>query len=161
MSAPTAAAECLSGLIEACQPQSLLVCGQLAQHLGQSWHQAHPDTRVTVLTSDTLTVEHALSRPYDVALITETLEHHPQKNGALLLGQLRNYGTHQIAVLVADSDRWQFQDFIGLGFKRLTQFESQPPLTLYTYNISNYNHKRDWNNARFWANPEMWDKARW
>ncbi|WP_286903409.1 DUF6231 family protein, partial [Marinimicrobium sp.] len=32
---------------------------------------------------------------------------------------------------------------------------------LYTYNISNYNHKRDWNNPRFWANPEMWGKAWW
>lgn len=98
----------------------------------------------------------------DLAIITETLEHLPYEEGALLLGQLRNYGTHQIAVLVPQTPDWGFTDFIALGFQRHADLESENgALTLYSYNLDTYNHKRAWNNPDNWANPEMWGKAWW
>ncbi len=97
-------------------------------------------------------------------MITDTLEHLSHEQGELLLGQLRNYGTHQIAVISADDGRWAFTDFIGLGFQRqavVTESGPSSDRTLYTYNIDSYNHKRKWNNPDNWANPEMWGKAWW
>jgi hypothetical protein len=80
----------------------------------------------------------------------------------MLLGQLRNYGTHQIAVVVDPEQGWDFKDFIGLGFRRQAELDDDGRTrTLYTYNIDNYNHKRAWNNPDNWANPEMWGKAWW
>ena len=153
--------EVLSGLMSACDPRTLLVCGDRARMLGENWQKAHPETILVELDSRNPNDGFPLSHSIDLALITDALDGLPQGDGALLLGQLRNFGTHQIAVLVADPESWEFSDFIGLGFKRLQQFKGSRPQTLYVYNIANYNHKRDWNNARFWANPEMWDKARW
>ncbi|MEX0605316.1 MAG: DUF6231 family protein [Marinobacter sp.] len=153
--------EVLSGLVNACDPTTLLVCGDRARMLGESWRKTHARTVLLELDAERPNDGFPLSHAVDLALITDSLDNLPQVEGALLLGQLRNFGTHQIAVLVADPDSWKFRDFIGLGFKRLQHFDGSPPQTLYVYNIANYNHKRDWNNARYWANPEMWDKARW
>ncbi len=153
--------EVLSGLMNACNPATLLVCGDRARMLGENWQKAHSGTVLVELDADNPNDGFPLPHPIDLALITDSLDSLPQGEGALLLGQLRNFGTHQIAVLVADPESWEFSDFIGLGFKRLLRFDGNHPQTLYVYNIANYNHKRDWNNARFWANPEMWDKARW
>ena len=64
--------------------------------------------------------------------------------------------------MVKDCPGWSFTDFIGLGFRRQAELGYEDsPLTLYTYNIDSYNHKRAWNNPDNWANPEMWDKAWW
>lgn len=153
--------EVLSGLMNACNPATLLVCGDRARMLGESWQKAHASTVLVELDADHPNEGFPLPHSIDLALITDSLDSLSQGDGALLLGQLRNFGTHQIAVLVADPENWEFSDFIGLGFKRLQRFDGSHPQTLYVYNIANYNHKRDWNNARFWANPEMWDKARW
>lgn len=97
----------------------------------------------------------------DLALVTETLERLPRETGALLLGQLRNYGTREIAVLVHASAPWTFTDFLGLGFRRQARLPSDPDLTLYSYNLDSYNHTRTWNNPEHWANPHMWGKAWW
>jgi len=65
-------------------------------------------------------------------------------------------------VVVEPGQGWEFRDFIGLGFRRQAVLDDKgTALTLFTYNIDNYNHKRAWNNPRNWANPEMWGKARW
>jgi len=156
------ARETLARIIDSSSPATLLSCGALATEVSRIWqkHQEGVDVR-TLDTTDPNASLH-LDRVADLALVTETLEHLPHDEGALLLGQLRNYGTQQIAVLVGETPGWAFTDFIGLGFRRHAELENDDgALTLYTYNLDTYNHKRAWNNPENWANPEMWGKAWW
>ena len=148
-------------LLSHCQPKRLLALGPFAQGLAEQWLAQHQGIHFTLASSPDPTAEPALSEPQDLALISNTLEDLEKPAAVLLLGHLRNLGSQQIAVLVNDEAPMQFNDFIGLGFVRQARFEEPTPQTLFTYNIANYNRKRDWNNARNWANPEMWDKARW
>lgn len=156
------AREVLARIIDTTQPATLVCCGAVAQEVAKRWQNHRSDARIWRL--DTADPNAALppTAVQDLALITDTLEHLPHGEGALLLGQLRNYGTHQIAVLVGDTPDWAFKDFIGLGFRRHAEIQGESgTLTLYTYNLDTYNHKRAWNNPDNWANPEMWGKAWW
>ncbi|WP_297798447.1 DUF6231 family protein [uncultured Marinobacter sp.] len=149
-------------LVDTVQPQSLLVCGALARKIGTHWQLHTGNTRLTTLTETAPDDALPVSEIQDLALVSDTLEHLPKAQGQILLGQLRNYGTHQIAVVVEPDHGWSFTDFIALGFRRQAELESDgAPSTLYTYNIDTYNHKRAWNNPDNWANPEMWGKAWW
>ena len=142
-------------------PRSLAASGELACKIGERW-QAHSGANLVKLGDKLIDQLQLLAGPPDLALISNTLEHLPHDEGALLLGQLRNYGTHQIAVLVGETPNWAFTDFIGLGFRRHAELSGpEGHFTLYTYNLDSYNHKRAWNNPDHWANPEMWGKAWW
>lgn len=152
----------LARIIDTTQPKTLLCCGSLAEDVAGIWHHHAPGTHLTTLDTSDPNAGLPLAEVQDLALISDTLEHLPHGEGALLLGQLRNYGTHQIAVLVGEAPGWAFTDFIGLGFRRHAEIDTAGgTLTLYTYNLDTYNHKRAWNNPDNWANPEMWGKAWW
>ncbi|MBW7472079.1 DUF6231 family protein [Marinobacter sp. M216] len=154
--------EILARIIDSTQPETLLCCGSIAHEVAAIWQQHKGNARVRSLDTTDPNAALPLDTVQDLALISDTLEHLPHDEGALLLGQLRNYGTHQIAVLVGDTPDWAFTDFIGLGFRRHAEVQGDHGiLTLYTYNLDTYNHKRAWNNPDNWANPEMWGKAWW
>lgn len=158
----TTSHQALARVLDTCQPINVVVCGDVADDLGQHWHQHHPSSSVIALDACAPNSAFPLSGTQDLALVTGTLEKLSREEGEMLLGQLRNYGTHQIAVVVEPGQGWEFRDFISLGFRRQAVLDDNgAALTLYTYNIDNYNHKRAWNNPRDWANPEMWGKARW
>ncbi|MGD8174759.1 DUF6231 family protein [Marinimicrobium sp. ARAG 43.8] len=154
--------QALAALITRCEPSVLMAFGERAQALAQQWQQVHEECALTLMDAADTRQGLTLERVQDLALISNTLEHLSRADGQALLGQLRNYGTHQIAVLDSERSEWTLSDFIALGFRRQARLDDNgEALSLYTYNIDNYNHKRDWNNPRFWANPEMWGKARW
>lgn len=158
----TLAHNALARIIDTCQPETLVTCGKIAENVGKHWQAHNNSVALITLDPDDPNTVFPLSQTQDLALISETLEHLSHKEGALLLGQLRNYGTHQIAVVIAEDRNWQFNDFIALGFQRQAELADDSHLsTLYTYNIDTYNHKRAWNNPDHWANPEMWGKAWW
>ncbi|MFL1454241.1 DUF6231 family protein [Marinobacter sp. GN3S48] len=154
--------QAVARIIDTTQPRTLLVCGALAEEVGKHWQLHNEGVHITTLTETAPNDAFPLPEVQDLALITGVLEHLPRDQGEVLLGQLRNYGTHQIAV-VAEPDRgWSFTDFIALGFRRQAELtDNGHSSTLYTYNIDTYNHKRAWNNPDNWANPEMWGKAWW
>lgn len=155
--------QALAAIIDSCQPNRIVALGETAQRLAHRWSE-HRECEVTRLSADDADVGQALSAVQDLGLVSDTLEHVTFQQGQIRIGQLRNYGTRQIAVLVRDQSGWGLNDFISLGFKREARLEVNgegESLTLYTYNISSYNHQRSWNNPRFWANPHMWGKARW
>ena len=162
---PIAAPQALAAIVDTCQPDSVVSCGTLANLVTRHWHQQCPNTRLTVLDPAIPNGAFPLPHTHDLALISDTLEYLSHDDGQLLLGQLRNYGTHQIAVVIDSDAPWHFQDFLALGFRRQGQVESgedgKRSLTLYTYKLDSYNHKRQWNNPDYWANPEMWGKAWW
>lgn len=158
----TDADRALAQLIEQCEPATLAAFGERGQQLAERWRQQHEQCELTRLDAEQARRGLSLPSVQDLALVTDSLEHLGHSEGQTLIGQLRNYGTRQIAVLVADKHGWSLSDFIGLGFRRQARFEEgDQPLSLYTYNIASYNHRRTWNNPQYWANPEMWDKARW
>ncbi|SFM34613.1 DUF6231 family protein [Marinobacter zhejiangensis] len=159
---PDATDEVLAQIIGACQPKVMLSCGHTAESLCQRWQQSVADVHLTALDSTAPNAAFPLSVVPDLALVSDTLEQLSREEGILLMGQLRNYGSHQIAVLVSDSAGWTLTDFTSLGFRRHAQLQTASgPYTLYTYNLDSYNHKRSWNNPDHWANPEMWGKAWW
>ncbi|HEY7886326.1 MAG TPA: DUF6231 family protein [Cellvibrionaceae bacterium] len=154
--------QALAVIIDHCQPKALTALGARGQALARRWCEQQKSCELICLNASALKNGLSLPRVQDLALVTDSLESLSQSEGQAVLGQLRNYGTRQIAVLVADNSGWTLKDFIGLGFRRQAQFgAASKKLSLYTYNIDNYNHRRDWNNPRFWANPEMWGKAWW
>lgn len=154
--------EDLEAIVAHYQPQSVVYCGDTAAHILRARYGESPEEELLELPHTDPTAALPLSRLYSLALITETLEHLDHHQGELLLGQLRNMGAERIALLIGDAaESWHFQDFIGLGFKRLYHYAAPVKATLYAYDIATYNHRREWNNPRNWANPEMWDKARW
>ncbi len=154
--------EDLASIVAHYKPQSIVYCGDTADAVLTAHYGERPNEAFQQLPGPNPTTALPLSKLYDLALITDTLEHIDHHSGELLLGQLRNMGAVRIALLVGDSaPDWHFRDFIGLGFKRLYHYEAPIASTLYAYDIATYNHRRDWNNPHNWANPEMWDKARW
>lgn len=165
MTAPSetgSARDILARIVDTTQPETLLCCGDIARDVAATWQRHKAGARVQTLDTTDPNASMPLDAVQDLALISNTLEHLPHGEGVLFLGQLRNYGTHQIAVLVGEAPDWAFTDFIGLGFRRHTELAGiSGNLTLYTYNLDTYNHKRAWNNPDNWANPEMWGKAWW
>ena len=115
--------QALARIIDTCQPTTLVVCGKIAGQVGDHWCHHHSDSAITTLDPEAPNDAFPLPRTQDLALITGTLEHLNHEQGEILLGQLRNYGTHQIAVVVADSPEWAFTDFIALGFRRQAEVE--------------------------------------
>ena len=75
------------------------------------------------------------------------------------LGIAKNKLTKSI-VLLRDN-KSSNQEFSELGFISTDNDETKQSKNFYTYNLKNYNAKRNWNNAEGWANPENFDKFRW
>ena len=75
------------------------------------------------------------------------------------LGIAKNKLTKSI-VLLRDN-KSSNQEFSELGFISTNNDETKQSKNFYTYNLKNYNAKRNWNNAEGWANPENFDKFRW
>jgi hypothetical protein len=153
--------ELLNRILHTYEPKTIVCCGKQACRVTDDWSRNHPDVSIATLSPNDPNAGFPLPVLHDLALVSDTLEHLPQAEGKMLLGQLRNAGARRIAVLVEAEKSWRFADFIGLGFKRVQHIGGDQPQTLYAYDIASYNHKRKWNNPDNWANPEMWDKARW
>lgn len=152
-----AIADCLAIL----QPDSLL------------YVSAHPsinfsdlgNMRVTTRSDIFCAADLAGETHYDCALVADFLEHIPKARGAALLGQLRNLHASQLLVFIDHArsiEPWTLSDFLALGFHQQETFTDQScALALYSYDLANYNHQREWNSPKFWANPNMWGRYFW
>lgn len=148
----------LLSLLEASKPSSILLCSTEPLEALQHYCQEHQITLHEVHDLQTL----QSSPPCDLAIVSNFLEQQDKTKGVQLLASLRNYYSPHIWLLVEPGSPWQFNDFIGLGFKRLQQFsQTDRELESYGYHIANYNRKRSWNNPQHWANPENWGKYWW
>ncbi len=153
-------AKVLARIIDSSRPHGILFAGELAASVVAHWARHHPEAPVRALNpAESIAGVEDLSR-YDLALLSEELEHLDHAAGLQWLGSLRNYGVSGIAVMVRDDGAWAFGDFIRLGFRRHAQLANEG-MTLYSYHLDSYNHKRAWNNPRHWANPELWGKHWW
>ncbi|MDX5298288.1 MAG: DUF6231 family protein [Gammaproteobacteria bacterium] len=150
----------LHALLAHCRPTSLTFSGTLAQQVTGVWQAQQPDLITHALSTPPNDTRFPLDRLYDLALLTGTLDTLSARDASLLLGQLRNCGARQIALLIREDAALTFDALIGLGFTRHARFDEEK-LDLYAYDIASYNHKRSWNNAEHWANPQNWGKYWW
>jgi len=96
----------------------------------------------------------------DLVVLGENLNQLEHTKMIEVIGVLRNHLNAKMLILSNEASTLSFSDMLSLGFKREQQ-EDESGLTLYSYDIANYNKKREWNNSRFWANPEHFNKYRW
>lgn len=154
--------EQIMGLIADIKPNTLLV---LSDALHEHLNAAKPDCALEYLDVTSVDIDklskrlHTLVHGVDMVLIAGDIETLESAHASQIIGLLRNVLNAQIVAVFSDSSTLQFNEMIGLGFKRESRTENG--MAIYTYDIANYNKKRDWNNARFWANPENFDKFRW
>lgn len=73
------------------------------------------------------------------------------------VGLLKNYWSDHIWVFSDKSHNNFAEHYLAMGFRK-EKTSDRTPYLRYSYNLDNYNRKRDWNNSRFWANPENWHK---
>ncbi len=159
--------QALAAQLSALQPRQLLSLGSpTAEALAALQAGMQINARHDVRSVDDLAHEPR----YDCALLADFLEHLSRADGIAVLGRLRNLHAAQLLVFfdhTSSRERWTLDDFISLGFRHDATLQSKTDdgharqLSLYSYDIANYNHVRDWNNPRFWANPEMWGKYFW
>lgn len=145
-------------MIKQCQPQSLLLAGDIAINCCEEWL----DTRSHLLNMPFSIQQLADLPTIDLAIISNITETLPKTQAIEWLGLMRNAHAKRIIVISDQSKSvnhpWQITDYLGLGMKHLTTIKHYQ---LFTYAIENYQLKRDWLNSRFWANPENFDKYRW
>lgn len=153
------------GLIAEIKPNKLLV---LSPTIFELLDAAKPNGEVLLLDIEssppgTLTQRlNDLVQDIDLVLVSKEVEALDKTSAVQIIGQLRNSLNAQILVLLSSSAPLDFADMIGLGFKlEANGFSDKNDTTLYTYDITNYNKKREWNNSRFWANPGNFHKFRW
>lgn len=103
--------QALAQTLDDCQPNTLLVCGTLPVRLGRAWHEQHPDRPYTELLLSAPNNGLPPADTHDLALIEGALEQLSHEDGALMLGQLRNFGTHRIAVIMTNESGWQLVTF--------------------------------------------------
>lgn len=110
--------------------------------------------------SETLSAALSAINP-DLVIVGDVLSHLSETAAIEIVAMLRNQLNAQIILLQNLNAALQFHDLLGLGFKREFKRSELTDCDIYSYDISNYNKKRDWNNSRFWANPQNFEKYRW
>ena len=144
--------------IQSQQPESLLLLGQLVQSLVDN----SQDTRMYRIETPFELNDLTTIGNVDLAIISNITEDLVKQDAIELLGIIRNAHAKRILIIqnksISNEISWQLTDFLGMGFKTLS---NDSTFHLYSYNILNYQQKRDWLNSRFWANPEYFNKFRW
>ncbi len=156
--------QALAGIIDSLGCRSVLLCSHSPLD-GLDGLCAELNCALTVALTDQAAMPSIPQQRFDLAIVADYLEHHPQAQGEILVSRLRNLHSNHIAVFQQDSapGKWPESAFYALALKHQHTFEhtDSNPLALYTYDIESYNHRRTWNNARFWANPENFGRYWW
>ncbi len=148
----------LKQLLGQYRPESLLVAGETARHIGDVWAE-YAGIELTDVSEAPLAVVEHQEAVADLALVTELMGRLSHEEARQFLGWLRNAGARRVAVSLTPDDGWTFSDMVALAFHRHDRFDDGTEL--FTYDIETYNRPREWNNPRYWANPENWGKYRW
>ncbi len=149
------------GLVADIRPHNLLI---ISERLYPLFEASNPECSLTRLDLSATLLEtlaeklNPLVNKVDMVLIAEDIEALDNARATQVIGQLRNVLNAQIIVILSSNAPLGFNQMIGLGFKRESLEQG---LATYTYDIANYNKKREWNNSRFWANPQNFNKFRW
>lgn len=138
-------------------PERLLLIGPADSPVHEAARRVRPDARE--LSPEQATPEALGGTVYDLAVVTQTLERLPRRDGGMLLSRLRDLHAKRFLALVQLDGGWSNTDLIAYGMKRCGRFPGD--YALYRYNIYDYKDTPDWLNAKYWAHPERWGKERW
>ncbi len=163
----TAYAEDILGLLERLHPATLLAVGASAAQLAGRYRQRHDGAEATLLEAPAAVREVDGLIRHDCALVTDTLECLPKREGTILISRLRDlYARYLVLVTpvtgAAGGERWNETELLGLGLVRLAHYAApDAKLGVYTFDLYDYKLTPDWLNAKYWANPELFDKYWW
>lgn len=166
VAAATTAPDTLASILDSQAPSSLLIISQAPPPAIAQWCQQHEVELTEICDPDPAHLLEQQGR-FDMAIVAEQLEYMNGQAGQALLGTLRNLHTNAMLVvyqpnLAPERLQWRLNDFIAMGMRQEGVFPAKTgDLAIYSYDLSHYNFKREWNNARFWANPENWGKYWW
>ena len=153
--------EQIMGLVADLKPRNLLVISKKLHPLIEASKPECTLTSLDLLATPLEILSEQLNpfvHSVDMVLIAEDIEALDRDQATQVIGQMRNVLNAQIIAVLSNNAPLGFNEMIGLGFKRESLDQG---LAIYTYDIANYNKKREWNNSRFWANPQNFDKFRW
>ena len=158
--------EKLAAILDSHQPRSLLIVSLNPVPVAQHWCDDHDCELISIQELDPFKQLEAVRR-VDMAVVADQLEYMNQKDGEALLGLLRNLHTDSMVAvyqprLAPEKLRWPHNGFLALGCREEGHFaQDGRELDIYSYDLDDYNFRRQWNNPRFWANPEHWGKYWW
>lgn len=151
----------IAKLLDVQQPNSLLLLSPDPHDEWLRWCRQHCGAAVTAVKSDALAALEPLGR-FDMALVIGLLEQLDKNSGMQVLGRLRNVHTQHLYALIDAEAHWSDTDCFSLALQRADRFAIEGhQLTLYAYDLANYNRVRSWNNAKYWANPQNFGKYWW
>jgi DNA-binding transcriptional LysR family regulator len=154
--------QALAALLDEQRPARLLVVSASRFPALDAFIEAHPQTLLGLAAPGPLPADLAAER-FDLAVVVDCLEHLSRREGAELLGGIRNLNASRLAVM-ADlaASPWKDTDFYALALQKTATFQrGEQTLGLFTYDLRAYKQVPDWLNARFWANPQHFGKYWW
>lgn len=147
--------------LETYQVKSLLVAGTGLPEEVSAWANKN---LCAITFIDTSSYLDSLGR-FDFIVISDYIETLDKKQATQRLAKFRNAHSSKIWVEVKKNSSLSFNEFIGLGFKRLNIHNenelSKEGVSYFGFDLASYNRKRSWNSPKYWANPENWNKNRW
>jgi len=171
MTPPTDLLFDIETLINAAQPRRILVVGNVdAAFLNDYLEQKallNQECHVSTIHVDDLSELWSLNERFDVGLVLNLFEHIEPALGNQVLSRLRDVLTSQYCIALPLSHQhqnssWQLTDLFSFALSKVNAYDaSEPRLTLFKYNISDYKKTPDWLNADNWANPQLWGKYWW
>jgi hypothetical protein len=151
----------IAKLLDDLRPRTLLLLSPDPHGEWRRWCEQHCAAAITALADEPLRALETLGH-YDIALVIGLMEQLDKTTGTQLIGRLRNVHTEHLFALVGADSRWPATEWFSLALQRADQFQiGGHLLTLYGYDLANYNRVRSWNNPKYWANPENWGKYWW
>ncbi len=177
MNPPTELLFDIETLINAAQPQSILLLGDVdPEFLDEYCAQKaliRQECEVHHITATNIDQLWGLQQRFDVGLALNLFEHIDKNIGQQVLSRLRDVLTPQYCVALpllnagaaANSNAWQLTDLFSFALSKVNTYQESgadnEDLALFKYNIEDYKKTPDWLNADNWANPQLWGKYWW
>ncbi len=167
MNLPDTAGADVLGLLQAEQPESLLLSSADAA-LNERIQAALPDTPLETIAPADLPGRVESLPVYDVILLVGVIEQLDKQGAHILIGRLRDLHSRHLFLLVRTGDswtglasHWQRNDLLAHGFTLLHHYDDDGDWQLCRFELDTYKATPEWLNSKYWANPELFGKYRW
>lgn len=161
MNSNAGCSEYLYQTIEGAKPKRILQITHSIIPAVEQYKQDNPEVELVTIKGMVDSNSYQINERFDITVIADQLEHQTRQQGQHLIGNIRNRISNQILMVISQTSlaaKWQDADFYSLALIKPKSFED---LSVYSYQLSGYNHQRTWNNSDKWANPQNWGKYWW
>jgi len=162
-------AESLEELLGELDPKSILVLGQLGEHLIDDYVSDHLDCKLARADPEHVLEQLDSLARYDLVFVSHTIEYMAADRAIQLIARLRDIHARRLILVVAMGEQWpgsisvwNKRDLLALGLVQIAEnIVSDRLVHVYGYDILTYKTSPDWLSSRFWANPGLFDKYWW